>query len=57
MAPGGGFATASVAAPFGTDSTAFKPETLKLTALCGGCATPYALKTCEFCSKACLEAS
>ena len=63
MAPGGGFATASVAAPFGTDSTAFKPETLELTALCGGCATPYDLKTCskckrsKFCSKACLEAS
>jgi len=47
---------------FGPGASIFDPETMALTALCGGCASPYDLKTCskskrtKFCSWECLAA-
>lgn len=46
-----------MARPVWNAATAYDPETLGLTALCGVCATPHCskCKRAEFCSKACLE--
>lgn len=64
LGPDGRWVPQAVAAnPFGAGASVFDPETMALTALCGGCASPHDLKACSkckrtrFCSKECLTAS